>query len=150
MKKFQFSLDTVLDYKQQVLDGIQNEYSALLLQVRRQEERLHREQQNYIELNQKFRQATSQGITVAAALNYENGLRFFEKRIAEEERLLAECQKKAEEKRKQLVAARQDTSSLEKLKEKKKEAYVKLVQKMEEQFIDELVSASRLTTSKIS
>ncbi len=150
MKKFQFSLDTVLDYKQQVLDGIQNEYSALLLQVRRQEERLHREQQNYIELNQEFRQATSQGITVAAALNYENGLRFFEKRIAEEERLLAECQKKAEEKRKQLVAARQDTSSLEKLKEKKKEAYVKLVQKMEEQFIDELVSASRLTTSKIS
>ena len=98
MKKFQFSLDTVLDYKQQVLDGIQNEYSALLLQVRRQEERLHREQQNYIELNQEFRQATSQGITVAAALNYENGLRFFEKRIAEEERLLAECQKKAEEK----------------------------------------------------
>ena len=150
MKKFQFSLDTVLDYKQQVLDGIQNEYSALLLQVRRQEERLHREQQNYIELNQEFRQATSQGITVAAALNYENGLRFFEKRIAEEERLLAECQKKAGEKRKQLVAARQDTSSLEKLKEKKKEAYVKLVQKMEEQFIDELVSASRLTTSKIS
>ena len=150
MKKFQFSLDTVLDYKQQVLDGIQNEYSALLLQVRRQEERLHREQQNYIALNQEFRQATSQGITVAAALNYENGLRFFEKRIAEEERLLAECQKKAEEKRKQLVAARQDTSSLEKLKEKKKEAYVKLVQKMEEQFIDELVSASRLTTSKIS
>ncbi len=150
MKKFQFSLDTVLDYKQQVLDGIQNEYSALLLQVRRQEERLHREQQNYIELNQEFRQATSQGITVAAALNYENGLRFFEKRIAEEERLLAECQKKAEEKRKQLVVARQDTSSLEKLKEKKKEAYVKLVQKMEEQFIDELVSASRLTTSKIS
>lgn len=150
MKKFQFSLDTVLDYKQQVLDGIQNEYSALLLQVRRQEERLHREQQNYIELNQEFRQATSQGITVAAALNYENGLRFFEKRIAEEERLLAECQKKAEEKRKQLVAARQDTSSLEKLKEKKKEAYVKQVQKMEEQFIDELVSASRLTTSKIS
>ncbi len=150
MKKFQFSLDTVLDYKQQVLDGIQNEYSALLLQVRRQEERLHREQQNYIELNQEFRQATSQGITIAAALNYENGLRFFEKRIAEEERLLAECQKKAEEKRKQLVAARQDTSSLEKLKEKKKEAYVKQVQKMEEQFIDELVSASRLTTSKIS
>lgn len=150
MKKFQFSLDTVLDYKQQVLDGIQNEYSALLLQVRRQEERLHREQQNYIELNQEFRQATSQAITVAAALNYENGLRFFEKRIAEEERLLAECQKKAEEKRKQLVAARQDTSSLEKLKEKKKEAYVKQVQKMEEQFIDELVSASRLTTSKIS
>lgn len=150
MKKFQFSLDTVLDYKQQVLDGIQNEYSALLLQVRRQEERLHREQQNYIELNQEFRQATSQGITVAVALNYENGLRFFEKRIAEEERLLAECQKKAEEKRKQLVAARQDTSSLEKLKEKKKEAYVKQVQKMEEQFIDELVSASRLTTSKIS
>lgn len=150
MKKFQFSLDTVLDYKQQVLDGIQNEYSALLLEVRRQEERLRREQQNYAELNQEFREATSRGITVAAALNYENGLRFFEKRIAEEERLLAECQKKAEEKRRQLVEARQDTSSLEKLKDKKKEAYLKQVQKIEEQFIDELVSASRITTSKIS
>lgn len=150
MKKFQFSLDTVLEYKQQVLDGIQNEYSALLLQVRRQEERLQLEKQHYTELNQEFREETSRGITVAAALHYENSLRFFENTIDEEEKRLKTIQKQAEEKRKQLVEARQDTASLEKLKDKKRESYQKQVQKLEEQFIDELVSASRAMEAAMS
>ena len=38
MKKFKFSLDSVLSYKQQVLDALQGEHAALLAQVRAQEE----------------------------------------------------------------------------------------------------------------
>ena len=47
--------------------------------------------------------------------------------------------------RQQVVAARQETASLEKLREQKLDGYRKAVQKQEEQFIDELVSASRVT-----
>ena len=36
MKKFQFSLDHVLDYKQQVLEGLQNEHAILMRRVRSQ------------------------------------------------------------------------------------------------------------------
>lgn len=37
MKRFQFSLNTVLSYKQQVLEELQNEHGQLLYQVRQQE-----------------------------------------------------------------------------------------------------------------
>ena len=38
MKKFQFSLETVLDYKNQVLSSLQNEHGAILAQLHAQEE----------------------------------------------------------------------------------------------------------------
>ena len=40
MKKFRFSLETVLDYKQQVLESLQIEHAAIQAKVRAQEERL--------------------------------------------------------------------------------------------------------------
>ena len=40
MKRFQFGLDTVLQYKRQVLDGAQNEYAEAIQRVRQQERRL--------------------------------------------------------------------------------------------------------------
>lgn len=39
MKRFQFGLDTVLQYKRQVLDGAQNEYAEAIQRVRQQERR---------------------------------------------------------------------------------------------------------------
>lgn len=143
MKKFRFSLDTVLHYKQQILDEIQNEYAALLLEVRRQEDCLEAAEQSYAELNQEFRAAKSAGITVAEALRYEGGLRFNENRIREEEQKLEECRARADEKHDQLVAAHQDTASLEKLKDRKLEAYQKETQRNEEHFIEEVISAAK-------
>ena len=43
----------------------------------------------------------------------------------------------------EVVAAKQDTSSIEKLKEKKLDSYNKAVQKSEEAMIDEFVSTTR-------
>ena len=40
MKKFRFSLETVLDYKQQVLDALQKEHGVIMAQVKEQEEYL--------------------------------------------------------------------------------------------------------------
>ena len=40
MKKFKFSLDTVLSYKQQVLDALRGEHAECLAKVRAQEELL--------------------------------------------------------------------------------------------------------------
>mgnify|MGYP000105610435 FL=1 len=60
---------------------------------------------------------------------------------------LREYEAAAEEKRRQVVAARQDTASLEKLKDKKWEDYQKQVQKGEELLIEELVTAARARTA---
>ena len=65
MKRFQFGLDTVLQYKRQVLDGAQNEYAEAIQRVRQQERRLREAEARHRSLNQKFRRAEAEGITIA-------------------------------------------------------------------------------------
>lgn len=144
MKRFQFGLSTVLGYKQQVLDGLQGEYSAILQQVRRQEKRVQQAKDRYAGVNEEFCQRKAKGITIAEAMNYENSLRFLEKEIQTEERVLRQYRQQADGKRKQVVGAHQDVTSLEKLKEKKWQSYQKDLQKSEETLLDELVAASRV------
>ena len=131
MKRFQFSLNTVLSYKQQVLGELQNEHGQLLYQVRQQELVLQAAEERYRGLNLEFRQAETEGLTIAER----------------EAKRLREYEAAAEEKRRQVVAARQDTASLEKLKDKKWEDYQKQVQKGEELLIEELVTAARARTA---
>ena len=63
MKRFQFSLNTVLSYKQQVLEELQNEHGQLLYQVRQQELVLQAAEERYRGLNLEFRQAETEGLT---------------------------------------------------------------------------------------
>ena len=147
MKKFQFNLDTVLRYKQQVLDNMQNEYAAALARVRDQEGILAALEGRYRDLNAGFREAEAAGITVADAMGYEMGLRVLEGEIQRAEVKLEQLRQEAEERRLRLVAARQDAAALEKLREHQWDDYQKAVQKQEEQFIDELVSNTRAAAS---
>ncbi|MGI5962433.1 MAG: flagellar FliJ family protein [Lawsonibacter sp.] len=144
MKRFQFSLATVLDYKQQVQEELQNEHTILLQRVHAQEELLQRLEEKYQACNREFRAAEREGITVAQALSYESDLRYWQREIEKGQKLLAQYEKEAEEKRSQVVAARQDTSSLEKLRDQKREDYRKKTEKSQEVFIEELVNAKRI------
>ena len=143
MKKFQFSLETVLDYKQQVLDALRTEHGAILAQVRAQEELLERLDGEYRQLDQDFTQRKMEGMTVLDALAFEQCLRAMEAKIRRETQVLEELRQKEEAKRAEVVVAKQDTSALEKLREKKLDNYNKMVQKAEESMIDELVSTKR-------
>ena len=74
---------------------------------------------------------------------YETGLRVLERDIQRETDKLNALRKKEEKKRQEVVDAKIDTSSIEKLKEHKLEDYNKAVQKAEESLIDEFVSSAR-------
>ena len=143
MKKFKFSLDSVLSYKQQVLDSLKGEHAAILAQVREQEDVLEAVWQDYRDCNEEYRQRKAEGITVMDAMFYQNGLRVLEADIQRETDQLEELRRQEEAKRQQVVDAKIDTSSLEKLKDKKLELYNKAVQKSEEALIDEFVSSAR-------
>ena len=60
---------------------------------------------------------------------------------------MEELRKKEDAKRQEVVNAKIDTSSIEKLKEKKLELYNKEVAKSEEVLIDEFVSSARARAS---
>ena len=143
MKKFKFSLDSVLSYKQQVLDALKGEHAAILAQVREQEEVLEAVWKAYRDCNEEYRQRKAEGITVTDAMFYQNGLRVLERDIQRETDKLEELRKQEEAKRQEMVDAKIDTSSIEKLKEHKLEDYHKAEQKAEEVLIDEFVSSAR-------
>ena len=147
MKKFQFSLDGVLGYRQQVLESRQNEYAKGIGLVGEEQDGVDDATALYRQLNQRFREEAADGITAADALGFENGLRVLEAEIARETRRLEECRQAAEEKRAQVLQAHMDATILERLKEKQKDAYQKEAQKSDERFIDELVSATRAVKS---
>ena len=143
MKKFQFGLDNVLSYRQQVLEGQQNEYVKALRLVQEQQARVDDARLRYQQLNQQFREEAAAGITAADAMGFENGLRVLEAEIARESRTLQKLQREAEEQRARVLQAHMDAAVLERLKEKKRTEYQKEEQKQDERFIDELVSATR-------
>ena len=150
MKKFQFSLETVLGYKQQVLSAHQTEHAAILAQLRAQEEVLLALEEQYRQTDSAFLQEKLEGISIGDAMGYERYLRLTEQHIQLELRQLERIQRQEEEKRGQVVIAKQDTSSLEKLREKKLDSYNRAVQKGEEAMIDELVSAARVMAGSAS
>ena len=143
MKKFKFSLDSVLSYKQQVLDALKGEHAAILAQVREQEEVLEAAWQSYRDCDEEYRQRKTEGMTITDAMVYQNGLRVLERDIQRETEKLEALRKKEEKKRQEVVDAKIDTSSIEKLKEHKLEDYRKAEQKAEEVLIDEFVSSAR-------
>lgn len=148
MKKFRFSLETVLDYKQQVLSSLQTEHGAILAQIREQEELIEDLEAAYRHMDHEFGRMKLEGINILDAMKYEQYLRAMERQIKEAYEHLAELQKREEAKRNQVVEAKKETSSIEKLKEKKLDAYNKAAQKAEEAAIDEFVMTQRAIASQ--
>ena len=147
MKKFKFSLDTVLVYKQQILDALKGEHAAILAQVREQEEILDGVWMHYRACNEEYRERKITGLTITEATLYQNGLRALELGIQRETDKLELLRRKEEAKRNEVVEAKKDTSSLEKLREKKLDLYNKAIQKDEETVLEEFVTTARINRS---
>ena len=143
MKKIRFSLETVLDYKNQALDALRAEHGAILAQVRAQEAVVEGLEREYSQVDGEFTQRKLEGLTVLDALNYEQYLRALEREVKEEYRKLSLLRRQEEQKRGQVVEARKETATIEKLKERKLEDYRKAEQKDEELRIEEFVSTTR-------
>lgn len=147
MKKFKFSLDTVLSYKQQVLEALQGEHALALAAVREQEALLENLWQEYRDYNAEYRRRAEEGLILTEALVYQNGLRAAEQEIQRQTAHLEELRAEEEKRREKVIEAKKDTSSIEKLKEKKLDAYHKAEAKSEEAFIEEFVSTVRVNAA---
>ncbi|MCI8436590.1 MAG: flagellar export protein FliJ [Lawsonibacter sp.] len=143
MKKFRFSLETVLDYKNQALDALRAEHGAILAQVRAQEQLIEDLETEHRQADDDFTQRKLEGINVLDAMSFEQYLRSLERKLQEEYRKLDRLRRREEDKRAQVVEARKETATIEKLKEHKLEDYRKAEQKDEEQRIEEFVSTTR-------
>lgn len=140
MKKFFFSLDTVLSYKERVLDGLKAEHMKVLVQLRKCEEEIEKLEQAYQDNAKKFDEKKRQGLEIQDIYIYDNFLKGIQLKIARKRGELLELKREEEKRREKVVEAKKESSSLDKLKEKQFEEYNKQMQKENEQMIEEFVS----------
>ena len=140
MKKFKYSLETVYQFKLQVLDKVKEEYAIKQQEVLNQQSLIHRLQEEMFHYEEEFEQVKQEGASIETIMMYVNGIERMEKRIGKEKDELIRRTVIAEEKKREVIKANVDTNAIEKLKEKKLEEYRIQGQKAEEQFIEEFVS----------
>ncbi len=142
MKKFTFGLDTVLDYKNQVLSSLKLEHGKIIAELNQQEAILEDLKNQYYNYVREFNEKKVTGMTVIEARAFEMYIKQIDDQIKFQNQKIAQIRKLEEKKRQEVVESRKEAAAIEKLKEKKIEQYNKDVKKKEEQFIEEFVSNS--------
>lgn len=142
MKKFTFGLDTVLDYKNQILSNLKLEHGKIIAELNQQETILEDLKKRYFEYVNDFNEKKLSGITIIEARAFEMYIKQIDDQIKFQTNKIAQIRKLEEKKRQEVIEAKREAAAIEKLKEKKIEQYNKDVKKKEELFIEEFVSNS--------
>ncbi len=140
MKKFEFSLQKVLSYREQVEDNIRNEHAGILKRISDQEQVLAGLELEARECSQKMDAEKQNGCKIYVVQMYEGYLSNKTKQIERAKKILAELELQKEKKLEELLSAKIDRSSIDKIKDKRKEEHSKAVMKADELFIEEFVS----------
>lgn len=143
MKRFHFQLESVLQFKLQQLDALLVELSAIQARVRAQQTRRDRAYRQLSDFDTEYDLRKREGLTVLEAIECQNCQQVLEQRANRENEMLMQLQSEAESKRGEVVEARKETHSLEKLKELRQDEYNMAIQKSEEKALDDLTAARR-------
>lgn len=147
MKKFQFTLDKLLDYKGQVLNKEKNDLAALNVQRAEAAEQLAALKNELKCASDEFNRKAAQGISpmeMTVFTNYHKSLRLS---IEETQHDIENLDKAVEKQLGVVVEASKDVSSLEKLEEKQLEDYKFKAAKADENFIEEYVNGASVRAS---
>lgn len=144
MKRFAYRLETVLDYKTQVLDNLKTEHAAILQNVYNKQEQIRGLKRDRAGYESDFDQKKAQGASIQDYRLFDLCLVRVQAIIDEEKGRLKILQKQEEEKKQEVIEAKVDTSKFEKLKERKLAEYQKAVMKEDELFIEEFVSGTAI------
>lgn len=148
MKKFKFSLEKVLQLKEQILKNLKNDLSFLQLSLREKEVEIDDLWTKYYKTDNEYKEKSSKSIMPYEIAQYKDYMSYITKLIKKKEEEKAVIIKKIEAKKLEIINMNIDISTLEKLKDKKLIKYNYVVQKMEEILIEEFVSNSTSVSSK--
>ena len=149
MKRFRYSLENVLHYKEQILDNIKAEHGALIAQIRKKEEEIKDLEKRLIFIQDKVDEMKKQEVCINEICLYGRYISELEEQIKKKQEQLKALQRQEEKKKEQVVTAKIDTSRYEKLKDRRQREYEKAAQKAQELFIEEYASrAARYSQNK--
>lgn len=145
MKKFSFSLQKVLEIKDQILENLKVELSSLNNDLKNTVVVIDNLKLRFRSIDEEFVKKSFASISVGEMIYYkmlmEGTLKQIELKEEEKQRII----KRIEVKRQEIISMNKEISSLEKLKEKELEKHSKAVEKSEEIFIEEFVSNISMT-----
>ena len=145
MKRFRFQLEPVLDFKTQALDALLIELDVLQGRVMAQEYQCDEAHRKVTEYNTEYTRRKAEGMTILEAMECESCQQVLQRRARQEDEKLLHLQKLEDAKRNEVVEARKETHSLEKLKEMRRTEYDKAIVKEEEKTLDDLTASRRIT-----
>ena len=140
MKRFQYNLQSVLEYKQRVLDDLKEQYALRMKFVEEKKQEIDGLRAKADALNREFDEVKQQGAVIEKFLMYSSMIDNLDKQVEVEKETLKILQANADKKKEEVIAANIDVNKFEKLKEKKQEIFKAQEQKDQEAFIDEFVS----------
>lgn len=145
MKRFQYSLDSVLTYKNQILDNLKEEHAGMLRDVNVKKAEIDSMRSTLDEYRNSFDSAKQGGATIQAFRLFDMCIGQMEKEIDVQKEILSGLKRKEEKKKAEVINAKVDTSRFEKLKARRYREYQKLCQKEEENFVEEFVVRGLVT-----
>ena len=146
MKRFEYRLETVLDYKTQVLDNLKTEHAAIMQNVNKKQEQIRSLKQGLTGYESEFDEVKVAGATIENYRLFDMCIGRMEQIIDEEKERLQVLRRQEDAKKQEVIEAKVDTSRYEKLKDRKLREYQKAVAKADEIFVEEFVSGTALRT----
>ncbi len=146
MKRFEYRLETVLDYKTQVLDNLKTEHAAIMQNVNKKQEQIRSLKQELTGYESEFDEVKVAGATIENYRLFDMCIGRMEQIIDEEKERLQVLRRQEDAKKQEVIEAKVDTSRYEKLKDRKLREYQKAVAKADEVFVEEFVSGTALRT----
>lgn len=149
MKKFKFSLEKVLQLKEQLLKNLKNDLSFLQLALKEKEAEIQELWAKYYKTDNEYKEKSSHSIMPYEIAHYKDYMTSITNMIKKKEEEKAVILKKIEAKKQEIISMNIEISTLEKLKDKKLVKYNYKVNKMEEIMIEEFVSNSSTVSAKV-
>ena len=140
MKKFQFSLGRMREYRERLLEeekGTLQRYKAERNQI---EDEIARLEGEFGELSRRMQEKAEKGTTVIELRKLSAQMDNVRMQIRELEKALTKAEQRVEKQMQVVVEANKEVTKLDKLEEKQLEEYRRQVNKAEEDRIDEFVS----------
>ena len=113
MKRFKYSLENVLHYKEQILDSIKAEHGTLLAQIRKKEAEIQELENKLVSAQNKMDDLKKQDVQIKDICLYGMYISEMENQIRKKQEQLKLLQQQEEKKKVQVIAAKIDTSRCE-------------------------------------
>lgn len=147
MKKFEFSLSHVLDYRERLLEEEKGALQRIKAERDEIEEAIHRLEKSFADASLKMVRAQMEGTTILEIQRINAQLENIRMQLEQQRKELQRAELKVDHQMKVVITANQEVSKLDKLQERQLEEYRHEVNKAEEDRVDEFVAQNLVRTA---